>query len=141
MNIAIPILIFMFWPFHSIAVGSSWVSTARKQTRERLYAATAANGTYENYGSGKIFLLVLECKCKELFGICFRMTFLLVKGMIQSNYKFLINIKQNLINIKKKSGSLATEWLKRLGFKRGQNISDEFKFTIKSIRSIRCFCD
>ena len=101
MNIAIPILIFMFWPFYSIAVGSSWVSTARKQTRERLYAATAANGTYENYGSGKIFLLVLECKCKELFGICFRMTFLLVKGMIQSNDKFLINIKQNLINIKK----------------------------------------
>ena len=58
MNIAIPILIFMFWPFYStIAVGSSWVSTARKQTRERLYPATAANGTYENYGSGKIFLI------------------------------------------------------------------------------------
>ena len=59
------------------------------------------------------------------------MTFLLVKGMIQSNDKFLINIKQNLININR-SGSLATDWLKRLGFKRGQNISDEFKFTIKA---------
>ena len=47
------------------------------------------------------YFLFLECKCKELFGICFRMTFLLVKGMIQSNDKFLINIKQNLINIRK----------------------------------------
>ena len=68
MNITVPILIVILWSFHSIAIGSSWVSTARKQTWERIYAATAAaNGTYENYGSGKIFLLVVECKCKELF--------------------------------------------------------------------------